>query len=220
MSDSTRVYEDRELTIDCFGPLGSFANNAYVIRAIGSEAALLIDFPDGIDSVLDTLGEQTVQSVQAVLLTHSHMDHTRGHAALRRRVNAPIFAGWDETNLDPAWEVRKLAHGESIRLGTAIVRVLATPGHTPGSVCFLAGRALLTGDALFPGGPGHSTSHDALQQEIASITGRLYPLAGETLVLPGHGPGTTIGASRTEYAVYAAKAHPSDLHGDVNWLTS
>lgn len=218
MSDATRVYEDRELTIDCFGPLGSFANNAYLVSTTDHANAILVDFPDGIDTVLDAL--DGAAAIQTVLLTHSHMDHTRGYAALRQRVSAPIFAGWDETNLEPSWAVRKLAHGESIRLGPTIVRVFATPGHTPGSVCFLAGRALLTGDTLFPGGPGHSTSHAALEQEIASITGRLYPLAGETLVLPGHGPGTTIGASRTEYAAYAAKSHPPDLHGDVNWLTS
>jgi glyoxylase-like metal-dependent hydrolase (beta-lactamase superfamily II) len=72
----------------------------------------------------------------------------------------------------------------------------------------------------FPGGPGHSRSHEALQQEIASITSRLYGLPDATLVLPGHGDGTTIGASKAEYEVYASKEHAPDLHGDVLWTES
>ncbi len=100
------------------------------------------------------------------------------------------------------------------------MRVIHTPGHTPGSICFLVGGALLTGDTLFPGGPGRTRDPQALAQEIDSITSRLYVLPAETLVLPGHGDHTTIGRSREEYAVFAAKPHPADLAGDVLWLES
>jgi glyoxylase-like metal-dependent hydrolase (beta-lactamase superfamily II) len=100
------------------------------------------------------------------------------------------------------------------------VRVLHTPGHTPGSICLLANGALLSGDTLFPGGPGYSRDHAALAQEILSITGRLYRLPDDTLVLPGHGEGTTIGVSRAEHAAFAARDHPDDLHGDVLWASS
>jgi len=65
-----------------------------------------------------------------------------------------------------------------------------TPGHTPGSTCYLAGRILFSGDVLFPGGPGRTQSPADLQQSIASITERLYALPDETLVLPGHGADT------------------------------
>jgi glyoxylase-like metal-dependent hydrolase (beta-lactamase superfamily II) len=100
------------------------------------------------------------------------------------------------------------------------VQVIHTPGHTPGSICLLAGRALISGDTLFPGGPGYSRSNEALLQEIESITTRLYALPDDTLVLPGHGEPTTIGASRAEYEVFAAREHPADLRGDVLWLES
>ena len=70
---------------------------------------------------------------------------------------------------------------------------------------------LLTGDTLFPGGPGRTRNGDALREEIASITGRLLVLPPETLVLPGHGDATTIEVSRLEYADFAMRDHPSDL---------
>ena len=77
---------------------------------------------------------------------------------------------------------------------------------------------MFTGDTLFPGGPGATGSHELLQQAIASITSRLYTLPPETLVLPGHGAGTTIGESIAEYEVFASREHDPDLHGDVLWL--
>ena len=93
-----------------------------------------------------------------------------------------------------------------------------TPGHTPGSISLVVGGAVFTGDTLFPGGPGHSRSNEALQQEIASITSKLHTLPDATVVLPGHGDRTTIGESKAEYEVFASKEHPADLHGDVLWM--
>jgi glyoxylase-like metal-dependent hydrolase (beta-lactamase superfamily II) len=100
------------------------------------------------------------------------------------------------------------------------LRVLHTPGHTPGSICLLSGGAVLTGDTLFPGGPGYSRTPEALREEIASITRELYVLPDETLVLPGHGTSTTIGASKAEHAVFASKPHDPELCGDVVWTES
>ena len=95
--------------------------------------------------------------------------------------------------------------------------VIHTPGHTPGSCCFLVGRHLISGDTLFPGGPGRTSGPQELQQTIASITGSLYTLPDDTIVLPGHGDDTTIGRSRQEYDVFTSRSHPADLHGDVLW---
>jgi glyoxylase-like metal-dependent hydrolase (beta-lactamase superfamily II) len=102
------------------------------------------------------------------------------------------------------------------------VRVIHTPGHTPGSICLLVpsrdgGDILISGDTLFPGGPGRSDSPEALRQMIASITSRLLVLPEDTAVYPGHGDNTTIADAKREYAVYASKEHPADQHGDVTW---
>lgn len=105
-------------------------------------------------------------------------------------------------------------------MGSLSVLVVHTPGHTPGSCCFLVGRHLISGDTLFPGGPGHSDSAADLEQTIASIKRSLYTLPDDTAVLPGHGDVTTIGRSRQEYAVFAVRDHRPDLHGDVLWESS
>ncbi|RLT35848.1 MAG: MBL fold metallo-hydrolase [Chloroflexi bacterium] len=219
----TQVYADAAVTIDCLGPLGPIENNAYLIRPVGGGPVIVVDAPAGAEAVVEALGDTPVS---AIVVTHSHRDHWDGFEVLRAHTAAPVYAGAGETNLNPARGALPLADGTELPVGTTTVRVIATPGHTPGSICLLvggahlAGGALLTGDTLFPGGPGHSRTPEALQQLISSITSRLHALPDATMVLPGHGGGTTIGVAKAEYAVFAAKAHPSTLSGDVSWLES
>jgi glyoxylase-like metal-dependent hydrolase (beta-lactamase superfamily II) len=213
----TQVYADADVTVELVGPLGPFANNAYVLRPAGGGAATVVDAPAGAEAIVAALAGTPVERI---VVTHSHRDHWDGFEVLRAYTQAPVFASERETELDAARGVQPLADGASFTVGPARVEVIHTPGHTPGSICLRVAGALLTGDTLFPGGPGHSRSPEALAQEIASITGRLYGLPDATLVLPGHGDGTTIGASRAEYAVFAARPHAPELHGDVLWSAS
>ena len=214
-----QVYADEYVTIELLPALGPQANNCYILRPADGSGPMVVDAPAGFEAVLDALGAAR-ERVSHVLVTHSHFDHWGGYDVMRAAISAPVYAGAEETNLAESRELRRLADGEELRLGGTTVRVIHTPGHTPGSICLLVGGALLSGDTLFPGGPGFSRSHEALQQEIASITSRLYALPDETLVLPGHGDGTTIGASKAEYAVFASRPHLADLHGDVLWVES
>ena len=224
-----QVYADDKVTIDVVGPIGPQENNAYIVRPVGGWPAVIIDAPAGSEAVVEALGKT---AVRAIVVTHSHRDHWDGFATLRERTLAPAYAGEPGSGAgapvslnvggrqNNAGEVTMLAHGAQVPVGHTSLRVLHTPGHTPGSICLLVGGALLTGDTLFPGGPGHSRTPEALAEEIASITSLLYTLPDETLVLPGHGAGTTIGASKADYAVYASKSHPADLCGDVVWTQS
>jgi glyoxylase-like metal-dependent hydrolase (beta-lactamase superfamily II) len=110
-----------------------------------------------------------------------------------------------------------LKGGETLLLGKLKIEVLFTPGHTPGGLCFRVGKYLLAGDTLFPGGPGHTESPEDFKQILDSLTNEIYSLPDETLVLPGHGDGTTIKKSKDEYGVFASKPH-GELYGDVTWL--
>lgn len=212
-----QVYADAHVAIEAFTGLGRFANNTYVLRPAGGGAVTVVDLPEGVEAVFAALGDTPVERL---VVTHHHFDHWAGFDAARAATAAPVYAGAEETNLEASRQVRPLAHGETFRVGDAPVRVIHTPGHTPGSICLLVGGALLTGDTLFPGGPGRTRDPQALAQEIDSITSRLYVLPPETLVLPGHGDSTTVGRSREEYAVFASRPHPADLAGDVLWLES
>lgn len=215
-----RVYADGEIAIDALLGLGSMGNNVYLLRPTNGGPLLVVDAPEGSEATVEALGDAEVSNV---VLTHSHRDHWAGHEALRGRARVPFSVGALEVNLEAveaSGPLARLDDGALLEVGSCRVRVIHTPGHTPGSICLLANGALITGDTLFPGGPGYSRDHSALLQEILSITGRLFVRPEETLVLPGHGPGTTIGASKAEHAAFAAREHAPDLHGDVLWASS
>ncbi|HXG42713.1 MAG TPA: MBL fold metallo-hydrolase [Dehalococcoidia bacterium] len=212
-----QVYEDGALRLLRIGPLGPFANNAYVVADRQAGEAVLVDMPAEGERVLAALEGLRVT---AIVLTHTHPDHWQSYELVKGATNAPVLCHPAEVIMPRERRDGELADGQELAVGSLRLKVIHTPGHTPGSCCFLVGRYLLSGDTLFPGGPGRSNSPQDLQQEIASITQKLYILPDDTLVLPGHGEGTTIGQSKREYAVFASRPHPPDLCGDVLWESS
>ncbi|MEX2598054.1 MAG: MBL fold metallo-hydrolase [Dehalococcoidia bacterium] len=194
--------------------MGPYDNNGYVIADPKTKEAYIVDAPAEVERLL---GEARDFHVKAVVLTHTHPDHVAGYADLKRLTDLPVAVHpADEPRLPGKPELR-LADGSDLFVGSIRIRVLHTPGHTPGGVCFLADGVLVSGDTLFPGGPGRTSSPENFKQVVGSITNRLLTLDARTLVLPGHGADTTIGDSRREYEVFASKPHPDDLHGHVSW---
>jgi len=209
------VYEDEGFRIERLREISPFGNNSYIIsdsRDIGS--VIVVDAPLGSESTVQAIGDR---EVEALLFTHHHGDHWQGFETLRAITSAPAYAGATEINLDPDKQIRPIAEGQIFKLGENKIIAMHTPGHTPGSTCFLVGGAVLTGDVLFPGGPGLTGSNEDLLTSVKSITSRLHPLAPQTVVLPGHGGTTTIFESRWEYAIFAEKPWNDSLKGDVLW---
>lgn len=208
---------DGDISILVAGPVG-FGNNIYLVVDRSTNEAAFIDAPDS-DESRRVAAEAGVRP-KAILLTHSHGDHTAGIDALKREFGCRVYADPRERGLKEGQLDEPVEHGRTVRVGNLEFRVISVPGHTPGSTTFLLGKHAFVGDTLFPGGPGRSQSNADLQQEIRSITTHLYALPGETIVWPGHGARTTIAESKAEYEVFASKEHDPDLHGDVNWLES
>lgn len=199
------------------GPLGQWSNNLYLLVDPASNEALIIDAPEGAEEVFDVAKGTTVKGI---LITHSHPDHTAGLDITREFFGAPVYCHPAEPWLDRAKVDEDLEDGRKIPFGGLELTSVFTPGHTPGSTCFVIGNNLFSGDTLFPGGPGRTRTADDLKQEIDSITTRLHVLDEATTVHPGHGDNTTIGDSKREYAAFASREHDPDLHGDVLWAES
>ncbi|MGD0765201.1 MAG: MBL fold metallo-hydrolase [Dehalococcoidia bacterium] len=206
--------EANDVRVVKVGPLGPYENNGYVIIDSRSGESLIVDMPGE--------GERLLQAahgtrVTAIVLTHAHVDHLLSYDLITHATGAPVLAHEAEKGVGEDKVQKRLADGEMLTLGKQCVRVVHTPGHTPGSICLLVGKHLIAGDTLFPGGPGHTDYPEELQQETRSIVGRLYVLADNTIVYPGHGPNTTIGESKKEFAVFASREQPAGLCGDVTW---
>jgi len=127
--------------------------------------------------------------------THGHFDHVQALAELKDKLAVPVAAHAGDDY--PVAIERELSDGDTLSFGNRSATVLHTPGHTEGGVCLLTGRHLVSGDTLFPGGPGN-TEEDAerFAQIIESIQTKLFTLPDDTAVYPGHGKDTTIGDER------------------------
>ena len=165
---------------------------------------------DAVLGFLDTRGRRPA----AVLLTHGHMDHIYGVAVLQRRYGMPVYlsdkdkpvmeyfrqaARFGIPAADMDFTSTDITDGSEIEAAGLRFKVIATPGHTPGGVCYLeeGSGSLFTGDTLFAGTIGRTDlaggDYDSL---ITSIMEKLTPLDGDTAVYPGHGGSSTIGSER------------------------
>jgi len=207
---------DKNLRIEKL-KLEPFGTNAYIVVCQLSGDSVLVDAPGEPDQIIAHLKET---NPKYILLTHSHSDHTGALTFLHSKLEIPVAAHpLDIRNLPLQPEV-KLSDGDTVAFGKARLKVLHTPGHTPGSVCFVTSRYLLSGDTIFPAGPGKTRSPQDLKQIIKSITTKIFTLPDDTEVYPGHGEPTILSKEKGEFAVFSSRSHPSDLCGDVLWLSS
>jgi len=188
------LYEDGRVEVHrtVVGPMD---NNVYVIRCRETGEAILVDAADEHDHLLEVSRRLGVTSV---IETHGHHDHIQAVPALRE-AGIQVAVAPEDAAMLPSYDLT-LDDDIALTVGRLEVRTIATPGHTPGSMSFavIGTPVLLTGDTLFPGGPGATGfpggDFDAI---IESIDTRLFRAFGDdTLVLPGHGTTTTLGAER------------------------
>ncbi|HML98865.1 MAG TPA: hydroxyacylglutathione hydrolase family protein [Tepidiformaceae bacterium] len=213
-----QTFRDGNLEIVMGGPTG-YGNNVWVVVDRETGEAAFVDAPGDPEANI-AAAEALGVKPSRILLTHGHFDHTPAIDALKQKYGARLYADPGEPGLKDGQLDEPVRDGDLIPVGNLRFQVLSVPGHTPGSITFVCGRSAFVGDTLFPGGPGRSKDNAALQQEIQSITSKLYALPDDTTIYPGHGATTTIGASKAEYAVFASKQHAPGLCGDVTWLDS
>ncbi|MET8796811.1 MBL fold metallo-hydrolase [Nocardia sp. NPDC004568] len=191
-----RIVTEGQFCLD--GGCWDVANNIWLVG--DDDEVLIIDAAHDAQPIL---GAVAGRRVTAVVCTHAHNDHVTVAPTLSAATGAPIFLHpdddvlWQQTH--PGVEYRPLADGEVFRVAGAELRVLHTPGHSPGSCCLYLAESgeVFSGDTLFEGGPGATgRSYSDYPTILASINERLFALPEQTVVHTGHGPDTTLGAER------------------------
>lgn len=194
--------------------VGPLAENPYLLWCSDTMAAIIVDPGDEAEMLWQAITAAGVD-LQAIVLTHAHLDHVGAVTAIRERAGVPVYLHPADNELlalapeqgrrfgmhiEPVAPAdHALHHGDVIPVGNVRLAVLHTPGHSPGSVCLYAGddHLVIAGDTLFRQGVGRTDlpggSWDQLEHAIHT---HLWPLPADTRVLPGHGGATTIGEEK------------------------
>ena len=188
--------------------VGPLENNAYLLRDAGTGEGLLIDAANEADRLLTLVGDG---GIATVVTTHRHADHWQALAEVvsvtrARMVAHPLDAPGLPVGVDTA-----VRDGDTITVGDSVLGVIHLRGHTPGSIALLyrdpTGTGhLFTGDSLFPGGPGRTTSPEAFGSLMDDLEARVFrPLPDDTWFYPGHGDDSTLGAERPALPAWRAR---------------
>ena len=187
--------------------VGPWDNNTYLVTCTKTGETLLIDAANDAD-LLTGLIRENAPKVSLIVTSHQHFDHWQALAALTEATGVPTAAHSLDADPLPVTPNRILADGDTIEVGELTFDVIHLSGHTPGSVALaLDGPAtggvtqLFTGDCLFPGGVGKTTEPAEFASLFRDVTTKLFDRFGDdTVVYPGHGDDTTLGAERPHLA--------------------
>lgn len=187
-------------------------NNVWIVG--DDTEVLVVDAPHSADAILAAVGDRRVVVIVA---THGHNDHVNAAAGLKAATGAPVLLHPGDLEL---WQMvypssadapdGELAEGQVLTAGGVSLRVIHTPGHTPGGCCLYdeAGGVVFSGDTLFRGGPGATgRSFSDFPTLISSISSRLLTLPASTRVLTGHGDETTIGDEAPHLQEWVDRGH-------------
>lgn len=190
--------------------LGGLATNCYILPC-GDGGAVVVDIGDGAAKLMEKLQELQL-SVKAVLLTHGHYDHVAGVEEIRLAYHCPVYIheadermlrsgdanlAWQLTDkpFTPVQSYELLRDGDSLTIGDLTFRVMHTPGHTPGGVCYFVDDLMFSGDTLFAGSIGRIDLGGNAQDMRESLD-KLGKLEGDYTIYPGHFDSSTLAWER------------------------
>ena len=185
--------------------VGGLSTNCYVASSRQTRDAIVIDPGIDLSPEADQIFEYIAEAglnVKLIVNTHGHSDHINGDAIFQEKYNVPIcihrfdaacLAVLENANFPPTQLVDE---GSLIQFGNESLKVMHTPGHTPGSICLLGERLVFTGDTLFAGGIGRTDFAGGSDAEMQQSLQRLQQLPDNFIVYPGHGPTSIMGEEK------------------------
>ena len=187
--------------------VGPMDNNSYVVTCAATGESLLVDAANDPEALVELVGEQAPK-LELIVTTHQHFDHWQALEAVAEATGAPTAVHRLDAEPLPVSPDRLLAGGDVIEVGDLTFDVIHLRGHTPGSVALALRPSgertavqLFTGDCLFPGGVGKTWEPGAFEQLLGDVSSRVFDVYGDdTVVYPGHGDDTTLGAERPHLA--------------------
>ncbi|MDW7739215.1 MAG: MBL fold metallo-hydrolase [Bacillota bacterium] len=182
-----------------------FATNCYIVSCPDTKEAAVIDPGAEGKRIIEEIKKSNLK-VQYIINTHGHIDHIAANGRLKEEFNAPVLLSKKDLEIyknpgyglglvlrkqpEPDWFI---GEGDIVRIGTANLSVIETPGHTPGGVSLYGGNTLFSGDTLFSGSVGRTDLSGGSYSELMnSIREKILVLPPDTVIYPGHGPATTI----------------------------
>ena len=179
------------------GSINGYGVQGYVVHDDGE--ALLIDTAYNALAMIDVLSKHRLRLV-GICLTHGHADHADGIDQILKFREAPVYLGTEDVDLlswrPPVDRLKVPEHGHTIAVGRLRVHCIATPGHTPGGICYRVDaesqRICFVGDTLFAGSIGRSNPNTLYETHLGSVRTQVLELPPEYRLLPGHGPATTV----------------------------
>jgi glyoxylase-like metal-dependent hydrolase (beta-lactamase superfamily II) len=218
---------DNEAMIHKVLPVGPLQCNCSIIGDETTHEAMVIDPGDDIEDIVAIINQHKLK-VKQIVITHAHIDHVGGAMKLRAQTGAPILLNQNDLALLKMLDVQAswlgmpspgkveieadLKHDQTLETGSLSANILHTPGHTEGSVClyFPAEKLLIAGDTLFARSIGRTDlPGGSFEKIIRSLHDRVLTLPDETVVIPGHGPRTTVGEEREENPFLSRKPNSS-----------
>lgn len=192
---------------------GPLAVNCYIIVCEATGAGAVIDPGDEAPVILNHIKQQRID-VKLILLTHGHVDHLAHLSRIKKELGAEFLMHQDDVFLlkglfaqalmfglpnpgNPKPD-RFVSDGDEIALGRLKIKVLHTPGHSPGSVTYFVDNKLFVGDLIFAGSIGRTDLPGGdYQKLIRSVESKIFTLPDDTIIYPGHGPETTVGQEKS-----------------------
>ena len=203
--------------------VGAFQENVYLVVDQATNRAVLVD-PGAEPERVARMVRESGATLDAIWITHAHLDHIGAVAGIKRTWNVPVLchpldhvvwkraaeaaAGYGVAFEQPAAPDAELADGDQLSIGEARFAVMHLPGHAPGHVAFVGDEIVLGGDLLFAGSIGRTDLPYADGEAMQRSLERVLTLRDDLLVLPGHGPATTIGDERATNPFLTGLARP------------